>query len=214
MPPVAAAEAAGWQERLIPAVPGLAALAYGFVLPDELQPLFSAVLAVVCFAAFAVVLLSRGKIRRWSIRRAVRWVAALAAGALLSLFLFFVAQSSLVRGYRYPLGSDSTVVVLMPTRVSLFPPGVTFPFRDCREAMGSDCASPVMREAESGDQLEDLLARHGSFDIQLPQGARITSTLILLLLYAAAAVQLVALFGVAAMRRVTPKVIIEDFGQT
>ena len=203
-------DAATWTDRLVPAVPGLAALAYGFTLPDELQPLFRAGLSVVLFSTFAIVLLSRGKIRRWSIHRSVRWIAVSTVGALASLFLFFAAQASLVRAD--PSGSDSTGVMLIPTRVRLLPPEMTFPYGDCREVIDPACDAPVAREAGSSDDVVNLLTTHGDHDIRLSSSA-FTSKLILFALYVAAAVQLIFLFGVVTMRRITPGVILKEFEQ-
>ncbi|HEU0015937.1 MAG TPA: hypothetical protein VFQ45_19830 [Longimicrobium sp.] len=208
-------ERATLPESLVPAVPGLAVLAYGLTIPDEdVRLLFGAVLSVLCFSCFAVVLLSRGSIRRWSVRRAVRRVAALTAGAVVALFLFFSARASLVGGYRWPPESDSTVVTLMPARLRLLPPSLSFPYGDCRDAMGRTCTDPVPREARSADEVAALIGEWGPSDIRLPSRARHTSTAILLFLYTAAAVQLILLFGILAMRRITPKVILEEFRQT
>ncbi len=202
-----------WLARVVAAAPGLAALVYGFALPGELQPVFGGGLAVLAFATLAIVYSSRKTIRRWSVRRTVRRMAACAGGALVCLLLFAQAQSVLVRGYRYPPDAEEVTEVLLPVRFALSPPGVTFPYLDCRDAMTTPCAG-VPREAETADELVGLLSAHNSFDVQLPGGTpRFTSMSILLALYGAAAVLLVLLSAMAAIRGITPALLAKEFGE-
>ena len=202
-----------WLARVVAAAPGLAALVYGFALPGELQPVFGGGLAVLVFATLAILYSSRGTIRRWPVRRTVRRMAACAAGALVCLLLFAQAQSVLIRGYRYPADAEEVTVVLLPVRFALSPPDVTFPYLDCRDAMTHPCAG-VESEAKSADELMGLLSSHDRFDVQLPGGMpRFTSIVVLLLLYGAAAVLLVMLSGIAAVRGITPALLAKEFGE-
>lgn len=203
-----------WLDRIVTAVPGLAALAYGFTLPADVRVLFDAVLAILVFAGMAIVLHSRPAIKRWPKRRVTGSVAGLAAGAIVSFVLYFSAETSIVRAYDpYPPERDTTVVQLLPTRLHLAPPSFSFPYLDCREAMGSGCDQPVLREARSADEVVGLLVTHGTFDVKLPSGgaSQLGSLTVLLTLFSLTAVQLVALFGIVRMRGITPAKIAQTF---
>ena len=205
-------KAGAWVDGVVAAVPGLAALVYGWTLPAELRTLFTAGLAVLLFATLAVVLLSRPRIERWSGRRAARRAAAAAAGALAALALYFVAQAALLRGYRYPAGAPE-VTVLVPRHLAAAPLRAEVRYDDCRDALGAECDAPVRRVARSADQVAELLSAHGSWNIRLPHDAAwFAWALLLFALYGAAAALLVALFGVLAMRKITPKRLAEEFG--
>ena len=207
-----AAKPGTWVDGVVAAVLALAALVYGWTLPDELRTLFTAGLAVLLFATLAVVLLSRARIERWSVRRAVRWVVWAAAGALVALALYFVAQATLLRSYRYPAGA-APATVLVPRHLATGPLRAEVLLDDCRDALGAERGAPVRRVAQSADQVAELLAAHGPWNIRLPQDAAwFAWALLLFALYGAAAALLVALFGVLAMRKITPKRLAEEFG--
>jgi hypothetical protein len=203
-----------WATKIIPLIPGLPALAFAYYLPEGVRLLFASVLSILLFTTLAVVHLTKDQLSRWCIRRTVKWLGIVTAGAIACHVLFFVAHSSLIQSYRFPPASARETVVLLPLRFHVSPLSVGYPFLDCRRSLTRDCESPVPREAETAKELTDLLNRWGNFDIQLPTGgAMLTSVILLLAFYVLATIQLVWLFGFAFARGITLRVLLAEFGE-
>ena len=203
-----------WLSSLIPLIPGLPAVVYGFLLPSAIQPLFFIVLPVVVFSTLAVIHLVKARIGRWSIKRSVRHLLLCTLGIVVTAILFFFAHATLIREYRHPPTSTQSSLIILPVKFHALPFHVTYPYLDCRRALSSTCDRPIPREAQSSRDFVKLLTDYGNFNIQPASGVpQLTSISLVLVLYAGITAQLVWVFGVSAKRGLSPKLILEEFGE-
>lgn len=204
-----------WLDAFVVTIPGLPFLVYGLALPEKLRGLVLSSLSVMIFASLGIILLSRARIRRWSLKRTARRTTALAAGALLFFFAFFIVQGTLVRPYKWPPQAKKKSVVVLPVTISSSL-NVAFPYTSCLESLGSTCDAPSNRSARTPDEVMDLLTAHGPWNIRLPDGwPYVTSIGSLTFLFVATALQLVLMFGILVIRGITPARLLKAFtGQT
>jgi hypothetical protein len=204
-----------WLDAFIVTIPGLSFLVYGLALPKDLRGFVLSSLSVMIFASLGIILLSRARIRRWSLKRTARRATALAAGALLFFFAFFIVQGTLVRSYKWPPKATTERVVVLPVTISASL-NVGFPYTSCLESLGRTCDTPINRSARTPDEIMDLLTAHGPWTIRLPGGwPYVTSIASLTFLVVATALQLVLLFGILVIRGITPARLLKAFtGQT
>ncbi|WP_412061598.1 hypothetical protein [Rubrivirga sp. IMCC45206] len=177
-------------------VPGLAFLAGGLTLPERMQDLLLAVIAIVTAATMGVVFVSRVAIEGWAPERVRRHLAVsgvLGVGLVLACFVVH--------------GTVIAEVTVDGSATPLFVPaiadgGLQHPYLDCGMDNSPTCRSGgVLMMAESARAVADSMMSYGAGDIKIPEGpAHTVWTVGIVVVFALGAAALVYLAGLLRVR--------------